>query len=86
MVWTQKQLLALGQRLWMEGFSDLSKKDHHLLSSTDISQVDDPFPPSEVIQVLENQESVLQCTRESVKELRVALHEQKNTNKLVDPC
>lgn len=83
LVWTQRQLVALGERLWIEGFSiqpsKKSKLDINTLSdiSHSLGKEEDDLMPCEMIKVLENQQSMLQITRESVNELKDVLNDEQ---------
>ena len=96
LVWTQKQLVSLGERLWLEGFSPLSppktekseKKlrktavDINTLSDISHSLDKDERWPNEMVKMLENHQTVVECTRDSVKELRQVLsqHDQSTSS------
>ena len=73
LVWTQKQLVTLGERLWSE---KETKIDINTLSDISHSlDKDEHNLPSEMMKILENQQSMLQCTKESVNELKQVLNE-----------
>ena len=76
--WSEKQLIAVGEKLWFHGYTG---QDHEEVIEVDMSTLseisqnldkDDHFP-SDVLKVLENQDSILQHTRQSVKELKTVL-------------
>ena len=83
--WSEKQLIAVGEKLWYEGYSGDAAKLKDEVIEVDMSTLseisqnldkDDHFP-SDVLRVLENQDSILQNTRQSVKELKTVLHKDE---------
>ena len=80
--WSEKQLIAVGEKLWYEGYSGDAKSAKDEVDMSTLSEIsqnlekDDHFP-TEVMRVLENQDSILQHTRESVKELKTVLHKDE---------
>ena len=95
-VWTQKQLVSLGEKMWLEELSSgvqstkshqgkkLKKKssvvDINTLSDISHSLDKDDNFPEEVMKILQTQDSVLKNTRESVNELKDVLEGKLTTD------